>query len=548
MKIIKNNIYQSLCILTLGLIALAGCKEDEEMFERTRLFRPVLIEDLFSEENTIIVNMGKLKEAMSYTLEVSRDSFATTEYLIDTDTNYVVLDEELLGEPLFWNMLYQVRATAHADNEEYDSEISDLGNVRTQRFPTILNSPQSYDVIDIAAQVSWTKAGAAVTSVKAFAADDLYLRTPLVEQEVTSSEQAAGEMVLANLDPETTYQVAIYSETVLRGWVNYTTLMPDIDPTGPGVIDIRANTSPSAVADAIATAPAGSTILVERGMTYDLPSDPLTKAISIRAAYGFGEQKAKLSTTGNWDIADGSDIEFIRFIDLEIRGEDYGGDYVFNPNRDNVHVGELSFENCEVGTFRGILRARGTTVIDNYIISNTLVDSLGGYGLFTVDSEATSMVKNIKLVNSTFNKMQFGVTSRSSSESFLIESCTFGNFINAGGGIFRYRGGDGNDNVTNGIVIHNSIFGHGWDEDLDDAYAIRGIYDGLESTNFDIVNVYSTFDFSFSSGEIPGFPVGNYKGAQADLWVNPDINDFNFKDKGFAGRYDSGDPRWRAKL
>ncbi|WP_186756684.1 DUF4957 domain-containing protein [Echinicola salinicaeni] len=543
-----KNIYLSIIMLSVALVAFSGCEEDDEMFDRTRLFRPVLTEDLFSEENTIIVNMGKMKEALSYTIEVSRDTFKTTDYVIETDTSYVVINEELVGETLFWNTLYQVRAIAHADDPMYDSKISDLGNVRTQRFPTILNVPKSYDVIDVAARVTWTRAGAPVTGIKVFASTDLRLTEPLMEQSVSAEEEFAGETIVTGLEPETEYQIAIYSDGGLRGWVNYTTLPLDIDPTGPGVIDIRDNESLSAVSDAVAAAPDGATILVKRGVTYDFPSDNLNKSITIRAAYGFGEQKAKLYTTGNWDIDDGSQIGHIRFIDLELRGADYSGDYVLNPNRDNVHVGELSFENCEIGTFRGILRVRSSTVIDNYIIKNSVVDSIGGYGLFTVDTEATAMIKNIRFENSTFNKVQFGVTSRSQSESFVIESCTFANFIKGGGGFFRYRGGEGQDNVTNGISIKNSIFGHGWDESGGENYSIRGIYDGLENTNFEVVNVYSTGDFSFSSGEIPGFPLGNYSGGQGDLWVNPAQNDFNFKDRGFAGRFDSGDPRWRIVL
>ncbi|GAB3657947.1 DUF4957 domain-containing protein [Echinicola sediminis] len=535
--------------MALGLMVFSSCEEDDEMFERTRLFRPVLTEDLFSEENTIIVNMGKMKEAISYTLEVSRDSFKTTDYIIETDTSYVVIDEDLVGETLFWNTLYQVRATAHANDPMYDSKISDLGNVRTQRFPTILNLPESYDVIDVAARVSWTTAGAPVTGIKLFASDDLRLKTPLREERpITEEEREMGELIVEGLDPETGYQIALYSEGQLRGWLNYTTLPADIDPNAPGVIDIRDNESPSAVSDAVAMAPSGSTILVKRGVTYDFPANNLNKSITIRAAYGFGEQKAKLFTTGNWDIDDNSDIDHIRFIDLELRGADYGGDYVFNPNRENVHVGELLFENCEIGTFRGILRVRTSTVIDNYTIKNCVVDSIGGYGLFTVDTEATAMIKNIRFENSTFNKIQWGVTSRSQSESFVIESCTFANFVKTGGGLFRYRGGEGQDNVTNGIVIHNSIFGHSWDESESDSYGINGIYDGLENTNFDLVNNYSTNDFSFSSNEIPGFPVGNYSKGQSDLWVNPAQNDFNFQDRGFAGRFDSGDPRWRVVL
>ncbi len=540
-------------MLLMAVVAVSACKEEEEMFEQTRLFRPVLNEDLYSEGNTIIVNQGNMKSAISYTLEVSRDTFHTVEYVIETDTAYVEINKALIGEELFWNTLYQIRSTAHAADPQYDSKASDLGNVRTQRFPTILNNPATYDVTDRAARVTWTKAGAEVTAVKVFTAEDLQLSTPLFdEQIVTSEEQGNAEVIVEGLEAETEYQIAIYSEDVLRGWVNYTTRVADVDPSAPGIIDIRDNESPSAVADAVLAAADGDLILVKRGVTYDLPKEPLDKSITIRAAYGFGEQKAKLYTTGNWDIAEGAQIDHIRFVDLELRGADYSGDYIFNPNTKNVNVGELLFENCQIGTVRGILRIRGTVALDKYIIRNSLVDSIGSYGLLTTDTdpkegEKTAHVNNIVFDSSTFNKIQAGITSRNNSTSILIDACTFANFVSGSNRIFRYRGGDGNNNVTNGISIGNSIFGHAWDESDSESYAVRGI-EGLSNTNFDIVNTYSTGDFSFSDSEIPGFPVGNYAKGQADLWVSPPTNDFNFKDMGFAGRYTTGDNRWRVVL
>jgi hypothetical protein len=468
-----------------------------------------------------------------------------------------VIDDALLaGDPLFWNTLYQVRATAHAADPQYDSKISDLGSVRTERFPSILNLPASYDVTDVAARVSWVVAGAPVTKIKVFSATDLKLTAPLLEFDVNTTGQTTGEFIVQGLDPSTEYQIAIYSEGTLRGWADYFTLVPDIDPASPGVIDIRANEDPDAVVNAVASAPDGAIILVKRSVFYKLPSTALDKSITIRAAYGFGKQKARLYTTGNWNIAGGSTIDHIRFVDLEIRGADYGGDYVFNPSTTDIYVGELLFENCEVGTIRGILRIRGTNVvIDNYKIINTRVDSLGGYGILTTDTDPnptapTAMVNNVVLQNSTFNKVQAGITSRNNSQSILIDGCTFSNFIAAGSGnyIFRYRGGSGNNDVINGISIQNSIFGHGWDEGGTGVYSIRG-KDGLPATNIQVVNTYSTSDFSFiASYEISGFPAGNYGGSQTDLWADPLGGDFNFKDGGFSGRFDAGDPRWRIKL
>lgn len=551
MKTKKLDIY--LLILCSFLVLVFSCKEEDEVFPETRLFRPVLSEDLSAQGNAIVVNMGKLKKAVSYTLEVSRDTFKTIDYTIQSDTSYVVIDDALLnGDPLFWNTLYQVRATAHAADSQYDSKVSDLGSVRTDRFPTILNLPATYDVTDVAARVSWETAGAAVTKIKVFAATDLKLTTPLAEFDVTTEGQDAGEFIIDGLDPSTKYQIAIYSDGTLRGWADYTTLEPDVDPLGPGVIDIRANEDPAAVADAVASAADGSIILVKRGVTYDLPSADLDKSITIQAAHGFGKQKAKLFTTGNWNIANGAIIDHIRFIDLELRGADYGGDYIFNPQRDNVVVNEILFKNCEIGTVRGIMRIRNTVEIDSFKIIDCKVDSIGSYGIFTADTDpatpATAHVNNFFFKNSTFNKIQAGITSRNNSESIVIESCTFSNFIEGGNYMFRYRGGDGNDNVSNGIAIGNSIFGPGWDEGGAMVYEIRG-KQGLSATNIEVVNTYSTSDFSFVAGyEIPGFPVANYGGAQGDLWVDPLGGDFNFKDTGFSGRFDSGDPRWRVKL
>ncbi|MEH6704108.1 MAG: DUF5123 domain-containing protein [Galbibacter orientalis] len=549
---------KSLLGLLLCITLFNACdKDDDKSFEQTRLFRPVLNEDLFSEGNTIIVNMGKLKEAESYTLEVSRDTFTTIEYTIQADTNYVEINKTLVGEDLFWNTLYQVRATAHASDPQYDSKLSDLGNVRTQRFPTILNIPEAYDVTDVAARVTWTPAGAAVTGIKVFAAEDLKLQEPLFEETpVSSEENDNGEGFVEGLSPETAYQIAIYSGEDIRGWVNYTTKVADIDASDPNVIDIRENESASAVADAVAAAPDGATILVKRGVTYDLPGDNLTKSITIQAAYGFGEQKAKLYTTGNWNIEGNSNIDHIRFVDLELRGEDFSGDYIFNPNTDNIYVREVSFENCQIGTLRGIMRIRGTVEIDNFIINNSVVDSIGNYGIITADTNPadagetpTARFNNITFSNSTFNKVDTGVQSRNNSQSLVIESCTFANFINTGARFLRYRGGDGNNNVANGIQIRNSIFGHSWDQSGEGVYGIQGVGEELESTNFELLNIYSTSNFSFNEGkEIPGFPVGNYSGTQDDLWKDVDNNDFNFKDTGFSGKYNSGDPRWRAQL
>jgi len=555
----KFNIGGVLFIITLCAIFFYSCDE-EKIYPETRLFRPVLNQDLQAVGNTIVVNMGNLKKAVSYTVEVSRDTFKTIDYTIQSDTSQFVINDELLnGDPLFWATLYQLRAVAHAEDPQYDSKVSDLGNVKTQQFPTILNTPKSYDVIDVAARVSWLVAGAKVTGIKVFAGNDLKLTTPLLEFVVPDADQESGEtFVVQGLDPATKYQVAIYSEDELRGWVDYQTLVQDIDPAASGVHDLTGATDPTAVATEVAAAADGDVILIARGSKFDMPTVALNKSITIRAAYGFQPKKAMLyNTNGNWNIAGGSTIDHIRFVDLELRGGNFSGTYVFNPATDNISVNEITFENCYINTMRGIMRIRNNNVvIENYNIINTVVDSIGSYGLLTTDTNVngppstTAQVHNILFQNSTFNHLQFGLSTYNNMQSITIESYTFSNMVTTESGnyIFRFRGGAGNNDVINGISIKNSIFGPGWNISGTATNNIRG-KDGLPNTTIEVINTYGTSDWAFiATYEITGLPSSTYLGTQTALWVDPAKSNFNFKDTGFAGKYNTGDPRWRIKL
>ncbi|MEZ4893397.1 MAG: DUF4957 domain-containing protein [Saprospiraceae bacterium] len=113
----------------------------------------------------------------------------------------------------------------------------------------------------------------------------------------------------------------------------------------------------------------------------------MDKSITIRGAYGFGTQKAILFTTGNWNIADGATVGHI-LSSTGFNDEDIGGDYVFNPNNStDTNIGELTFDNCIINTFRGIIRIRSKVFVHNHTINNCIVHHIGGYGVFTADTD-----------------------------------------------------------------------------------------------------------------------------------------------------------------
>ena len=543
MKINQFKITTIIILLVTGFLIFFACEKEEKDYPKTRLFSPVLNEDLLAVNNTIIVNMGKMRDAVSYTIEISRDTFQTIEYTIETDTNYVIIDNDLIGEELLWFTLYQVRATAHADDSQYDSKVSDLGSIRTEKFPSNMEAPTEFDVLDTKARVFWIPAGNKITGVKVFDIGDLKLETPLLEFDVTAEEQQAAEKIVYGLTASTSYQIAIFSGETIRGWEVYETREAFI--TGDNVIDLTGIDSVSILTDTLPAIPDGSIILLEGGRTYASNGYFFNKSVVIRSGYSFTPALPYIDCGTNFDIADGSNIDSIVFMDLSFSA-DFASDYVFNMTTTN-NVGEIRFDNCKIRLLRGMIRMKdnATGTLGKYSIINCVIDSINGYGVLAADN-STYMVDEIFIKNSTISKCQYFLQTRTNSNSVTITDCTLSEVPENGRPMFRWRNNvDPESNVLNGIKVYNTIWGHGWDMTDGGILAVRGT-EGLSLTNFEIVNTWATSDFSFSGNAIPGFPSSVHSGTAAELWVDPYAGlNFNFLDAGFSGKNDSGDPRWR---
>lgn len=550
----KIHIKQGFAVVLMSLAAFFACKPEEEITAETRLFRPVLNKELSAKNNTIIVNMGNIKAATGYTVEVSRDTFKTTDYTFKVDTNYVIVDETLLkGESLYWNTTYQVRAIAHAAKVELDSKVSDLGSVKTEKFPSIMATPTAADVIDVAARIRWTTGGVTVAKVKVFAKTDLKLATPLAQYNVSEADQKAGSTIVSKLNPLTTYQLAIYAaDGTIKGWDNFTTISRAVDTSSPNVIDLSESDDPTALNTALLNVVEGGIIVLKKGATYTMPVNNFAKSVTITSAYGFGEQKTIITTSGGGNIATGVTLDYIRFSNIEFIGADIGGSYIFNPNIATLTtVKELSLDNCIASNMRGLLRIRGKFFATNFIIKNSIIHQIGTYGVLTTDTDGAgnAAVDNIIFQKSTFSKINIFLTSRQNSNSVLIEDCTLSEVATNSGSLFNWRGAAGLRNVTNGIKISNCIWGHAWDQAGTAVLAVRGKSAGLDLTNITVLNTYTTGDFSYVAGtEISGLPSFTYTKKASELWVSPYTGlNFNFKDTSFPGRKDTGDPRWRVK-
>lgn len=529
----KNIKYKNALAILAGLVFLiASCKKDDEL-EKVRLFRPVISGDLISEGNWIQAGWQSIKGAASYTVQLSKDTFKTIDKTIEVDSNGIRIED------LRWDQLYQIQVKANANDSIYNSRYSMLGNIKTLRFPTILNVPGGSEVAADQVKISWTTDPNPVTLIKVLNVDSTLVKDVALD----ATDRTNLYKVVTGLSASTEYIIYLYSGTTVRGWVNVTT---DEALSGE-IVDLSGITDrPSVLIDTIESVPSGATILLKRGMTYTMSKTlNLTKSVTIRGKDDLSiPDMAYIRFTSNFTFASGANVEYVRFENLKLRSDNFTSRYVFNVNS-ACTVGEISFNGCMIGSFRGMCRFQNqAATLSNYKVNDCVVDSVKDYGVINADG-ANCLVENISLTNSTFYKTERIVMSTKptrSPTSLTIKDCTFneaplgGTGTAAGNSIADF----GSGTVTGAVVIHNNIFGPGWLAGKENGIT-KGVVYG--TANVDGFNNFGTSDFQHASGAIPN--TAPYSKASTALFLDPANGNFTINDNTFAGKSSAGDPRWR---
>ncbi|GGH10398.1 hypothetical protein GCM10011418_08790 [Sphingobacterium alkalisoli] len=195
-----------------------------------------------------------------------------------------------------------------------------------------------------------------------------------------------------------------------------------------GYIDLRGSSDPQILQNTLNTVPDGSTIALKRGMAYTITETfKLNRGVTITSEPGFGEQ-AQIIMSSSFDVDAPSPVELIKFEDVKITGN-IGGSYVFNLSAASS-INRIEFEACIISDQRGVLRMKdpGVKTISKYVVNNSIVQNIGGYGVLAVD-HVDARVDNVELTNSTFINAQWIVRYNSSVVNHLnamtIESSTF---------------------------------------------------------------------------------------------------------------------------
>ncbi len=339
----------------------------------------------------------------------------------------------------------------------------------------------------------------------------------------TDDEVENASKKLEDLQPNTTYLLLLYQGKTKVGTTSFTT-KPAIKGNIIDLSEIKGK--PDLLNDKLASNfQSGSVILLRRGETYTFNSSFLfNKSVIIRSKPGF-EKKAYIKLIGYspFDFVAGSQIDSIIFNDVKITA-DYQSSYIMNISN-LTEVGKIKLKSCNLSEFRGVVRIKSSNPINikNFVIEDCVVDSVRGYGVLNVDN-SSAHVENIKFKNSTITNANRVITSKTSSQSVLIENCTFYNTPTSG----RYMMEYGSNNVDDPVKVLNCLFAKATD--------VRGVSVG-SNTDFDVTNCYMAQDYN----GMPFPDVETYEGSSTQLFKDPVNENFTLIDSKLTN---VGDPRW----
>jgi len=521
-------------LLLAGVIFIvSSCKKDAETETgQSRMFSPSAIKSSTTETSAKLTWEAPLfagADSVKYNVEVSTDStFQAIRYTGTTDTAGIRISyPDLAIKETYYA---RIKAAETAGKPESKWTVSSSFRIPGAQ---IFSAVQATDIVDNAVILRW-QSRAGLTKIVLTPASGTSISVNLTADDVSGTHK-----LISGLTSGITYTAEIFKDALTQGTVTFKTK----DPLAGTLIDLREITNrPSVLADTITDVPAGSTIILKRGFQYNIETAvSLDKSVKIISGSDLTvSNPATIYITGSINVTAGSTIDYIDFEDVYLRGDTYGssaGRYVMNVSN-ACTIGRLSFESCKVNILRGVIRfqSAASILVNKFILNNTIVDNVGGYGLLTLDA---GKVDDIVITNSTLYMVEKVVVTKTATNSINIEKCTINEAPLSGNYLIDF-GGTSVGSV-NGIAIKNVILGVGKATSTG-ATVVRGIRTSA-TTNVIVSGSYNTSDYTTSANVISG--LNAYSGKSTDLFTDPVNGNFKIKDSAFAGVNTAGDPRWR---
>jgi hypothetical protein len=538
----KIILFPSLFLMVV--LGMYACKKSSvDLFIPDRQFTPQGLSVASHGDTAVTISWKQSVNSatgLTYTVQVATDTtFATPALSFVTTQTSVLLTDDSLAD----GQKYYVRVKANGGSASADSywmaSTSSFSFVGVQIFKTI----SSNNIIDVAAILSWTTTPG-VSMLVLTAPNGNATQIP-----ISDSINTAGQIQVNDLSPNTKYTAQIFAGTKQMGSTTFTT---QATVAGANVIDLRTASDandPNVLIDTLPLIPAGSTVLLQRGMTYNITSSYIfTQTVTIMSGLGFSTPAVIALGSQNFDAS--GNIDSIRFADVTFATNANGAaSYVFNISAATT-IGTLTFENCTTqGNFgNSFIRLKAASqTINNLVIDNCILDSIGvGQKYAVIYPDATgAIINNMSITNSTFYYISYFIRDddipAGNSTTVTVSNCTFNNFLNQSGYLFEFNTG-----APAALSFNNCIFGS-----TNDPTAANGVKSGAGAV---WTNCYQTSDCTFS-GSSPGssnstspYPT-KLSVASTALFTNPGGNppDFTLQQSGLvtnSSNVTAGDPRW----
>lgn len=420
-------------MLNVGIFLLTGCSDDD--LKSTVLLRPVTTAE--SHQNSVNLKWQYVQDASEYIIELYRsvdDGYELYKTYSTDQTSYTI-------EGLDWDEKYKIKVKSSGHNRE--SAYWETNEIAVS-YPTKLGETKT---IDNAAKITWQEGGNVITALKAFSVDGTE------EKIFTDIDYESGAAIISGLTPATSYKVCAYSgeeQTVdtYEGRVMIET-QPEEDydaQYGEGKwINLRDITDPQYFnnAEFWNSLEEGAAIILSGGTRFEFGERPgISKSVTFATALTLGDN-AKFVMKNAFALATGSKVESLTFkgIDFmgviddnynvrpveEETGKGFSAKQVFNENGTNSTLSNLSFINCNIASFRAIVRLQSDNDgVENLIIKGCNINGIGDQGAISTNNKA-GILNNITIEDCTVTNVVMLADLRASANapSFNITDCTF---------------------------------------------------------------------------------------------------------------------------
>jgi hypothetical protein len=516
--------FKYLFLLALGvLILMPSCKEDDEVMERVRLFRPVELSTNF-DGTTVEITWLPIRGASGYDVDLSKDSLQF-ENIVESFSS--VQAAKITIPDLEGGSRYSVRVKALSEEEQFNSQFAELTFVTPTE--NILYQIAGDDIGATDVRITWDPSKVVthivITSESGIPA----------EFEITEAEKAAGEKLCEGLDGETTYTAAIFNGEIRRGVAVFKTL---IDISGATVVypedDLR---------EILTTEGGGVFVLMPGDYTQSSGAVTVTKSTALKAFNAADKPIIHLLI----DI-DGpgtylfQDIEFSGFtVDEEGNLDETSREsYVLRING-NTDAEELTLKNCVVKNYdRSLIRGTSGGSVSTITIDGCYIEDVTSGNNEFLDFRSCA-VNEFVITNTTFTKssntrhfLRCDNIAALEGQEILIENCTFYKVATPANRILYIR------TLGNKVTLRNNVFSEMGEAE----YVVNDPATGFPVLDY---NYYHNA-VNLSDDELNG-PNTLTDDTESPFAGDPEAGDFSIdfnspiRNSGQGGR-PMGDPRW----